>query len=108
MPPKRRQFVILGPAKTGGGNDALGRISEVRKMLAARNTSADGAPNPSPIERLHGPGMVIDLPTSNDSVTQLIASLHDEGYAWPVLEALCKTHRWMLMDMESGRTLTFG
>jgi hypothetical protein len=83
-------------------------MSEVRDVLAARNTSSDGAFTTGPIERLHGPGMVIDLPTSNDSVTQLIASLHDEGYAWPVLEAICKSNKWILMDIESGRTLSFG
>lgn len=107
MSRKRRQFVVLGSAKEGGGNNALGRMSEVRKLLAARNTSGDGAANDGPIERLHGPGFVIDLPTSSDVVTQLIASLHDESYAWPVLEGLCKANSWMLMDMESGRTLSF-
>jgi hypothetical protein len=104
---KRRQFVVLGPARSGGGNEHLGRIAEVRAVLARTNTSADGAGASGGIERLHGPGFTIDLPTSNDSVTQLIASLHDESYAWPVLEKLCRGNGWMLMDMESGRTLAF-
>lgn len=99
--------MVLGKARSGGGNEPLGDVRGVRTLLAASNASGDGTAASAGIERLHGPGFTIDLPTTNPSVTQLVASLHDESYAWPVLERLCKGNGWMLMDMESGRTLSF-
>ncbi|HYF13822.1 MAG TPA: hypothetical protein VD971_01985 [Phycisphaerales bacterium] len=105
---KRRQLVLLGPATGKSENAPLGRIREVRQTLAGYNTGPDGtAAEGAALERLHGPGMVIELPTSGDVVTQAMASLNDEAIAWPVLEKLCKTLGWRLMDVETGRVMSW-
>lgn len=102
----RRQFVLIGPDK-GGENAPLGRLLEVREILAGFNTGSDGSPaEGGALERLHGPGMVIEIAVT-DPVTQAIAHVNDEPLAWPVLSKLCQTRHWRLMDMESGRVMNW-
>lgn len=104
MARKRRQLVIIGKEGPGGGAGPLGALREVRHILAGYNTSGDGSgPGDSGIERLFGPGMMVELPGSNDPVTQAIANVNDEELAFPVLMKLTKTLGWRLMDIESGR-----
>jgi hypothetical protein len=95
--------VLLGPEGPGAAAP-LGTLREVRERLANFNTSTDGAPGKGMgTEILYGPGMVVELPTSIEPVAQAIATVSDEEIAWPVLMRICKTLRWRLMDMESGR-----
>ncbi|MBI1189175.1 MAG: hypothetical protein GC200_00615 [Tepidisphaera sp.] len=103
MARKRRQLVIIGKETPGGGSAPLGGLKEVRATLASYNTSADGSKSESGLERLHGPGMVVELPGSIDPVTQAVASINDEDIAFPVLMKLSKSLGWRLMDIESGR-----
>jgi len=87
-----------------GSTGALGPLREVRSGLARFNTSGDGTgAETSGLERLHGPGMVVEVPTSLDPVNQAIATLNDEDYAFPVLLKLCRVLGWKMMDMETGR-----
>lgn len=109
---KRRQFVLLGPPPAGGSPQApeaqpLGSLRAVRDVLAAHNTSADGSPIEGGTQRLYGPGMSVELSLSTDPVTQAIASVNDESTAWPVLSRLCEAHKWRLMDIESGRIMSW-
>jgi hypothetical protein len=115
---KRRQFVVLGPALPGespqsSSGRALGSVREVRAILAAHNTSDDGGGDggggeaSGPTQRLYGPGMTIELALSSDPVMQAIASVNDESTAWPVLARLCQSQGWRLMDIESGRVMSW-
>lgn len=103
MARKSRQLVLMGPDK-GGQAQPLGPIREVRATLARFNTAGDGTP-PGVLERLFGPGMVVELPTGQDVVNQAIVTTNDEDTSFPVLMRLCKTLGWRMMDMESGRTI---
>jgi len=101
---KRRQVVLIGPETKGGGAAPLGPIKELRATLANFNTGTDGAPpSNTGTELLYGPGMVIEVPTSQAIVNQAIANLSDEELAWPVLTRLCKALNWKMMDIETGR-----
>jgi hypothetical protein len=78
----------------------------VRHALALFNTSGDGSgADGAGLERLHGPGMVIEIPTSTDPVSQAIATINDEDYAFPVLLKMCRKLGWRMMDIETGRVL---
>jgi len=103
---KKRQYVLMTAQTTpGGGLSALGSAGAVKEILANFNTAPDGGPTKSlGTEMLHGPGMVMDIPTSTESVTQVMVSVTDEEIAWPVLSRLCKVRNWKLVDLESGRT----
>lgn len=96
--------MILG-AERAGAAGPLGSARDVREILARANTAPDGSgKSTSGLERLHGPGMVVEFSTSQDPVTQAVASLNDDDLALPVLFRLCKAQGWRLMDVESGRT----
>jgi hypothetical protein len=83
----------------------LGTADEVVARLAPFNTAPDGgAAGSLGTVTLHGPGMVVLMPTTQKSITQLIASLTDEEIALPVLMRACKSLGWAMMDMETGRT----
>ncbi|MCC6427786.1 MAG: hypothetical protein IT435_13315 [Phycisphaerales bacterium] len=102
---KKRQFVLMGAALPGAGMASLGTARQVKAILELYNTSPDGSPGRSlGTEMLYGPGMVVDIPTSAESVTQIMASVTDEEIAWPVLSKLCRDQKWKLIDLESGRT----
>ncbi|HLO42626.1 MAG TPA: hypothetical protein VK176_16505 [Phycisphaerales bacterium] len=103
---KKRQFVLMSSAPAqGGALPALGSAKEVRSILENYNTAPDGGPRKSlGTEMLHGPGMVVDIPTSSESITQVMATVTDEEIAWPVLSRLCKDRKWKLVDLESGRS----
>lgn len=102
MARKRRQLVIIGK-DVKGGNAPLGSLREVRATLEGYNTGPDGSKSDAGLDRLHGPGMVIELPGAIDPVTQAVASISDEEIAFPVLMKLTKAMGWRLMDIESGR-----
>ena len=93
----------MGPDRAGSPLP-LGTRKEVTAKLCCFNTGPDGAgPSSTGTEFLYGPGMVIEVPTTTDQVTQAIASISDEEIALPVLMKMCKTLQWRLMDIESGR-----
>jgi hypothetical protein len=93
-------------ASVKGGAAPLGKLAEVREILAHYNTSHDGGPIKDPMMAgLHGPGLYVELPTSTEPVSQGIITLSDEDTAWPVLMRLVKTQGWRLMDIETGQTL---
>ena len=104
----RRQVALM--KKTGGkpGDAAppLGSLAAVRTFLANYNTASDGSP-PRPgtgTEVLYGPGMIVELPTAQDTVTQAMVTVNDEDTAMPVLLRACRALGWAMVDLESGRT----
>jgi hypothetical protein len=105
---KRRQFVIIGRELRPGENAALGSQTELRNVLASYNTGPEGvAPEGAVLERFYGPGYVLEMALSVQTVQQMIAHVQEEGVAWPVLSKLCTAMRWRLMDIESGRIMDF-
>jgi hypothetical protein len=102
---KRRQLVLMGPDARAGGSEPLGPREKVSELLARFNTAPDGSPpnGSAATEFLYGPGMVVELPTTMDVVSQAIATLADEDIAMPVLMRACRELRWRMMDIESGR-----
>jgi hypothetical protein len=99
-------MMVLG-RKVEEGEEArpLGTRDEIKRLLADFNTAPDGGKDGSlGLERLHGPGFVVDLPSSIDEPMQIMASINDDETAWPVLSRICRRLGWSLTDGESGRT----
>ncbi len=103
---KRRQIVLMKRREAGSSEmEPLGTAERVVTLLAPFNTAPDGPPArpPGPVTP-SGPGMTVLMPTTQKTITQLIANLSDEEIALPVLMRACKTLGWAMMDMETGRT----
>ena len=105
----KRQLVLT--AARGDDDDyppSLGPLKAVLKTLKAYNCWADGS-GPDGVGRapgmalVHGPGMVLEIPAATDEVMQILATMTDEEYAFPVLLRLCRENGWTMMDPESGR-----
>lgn len=104
MAKKSRMMVLSRKAETGDEPAALGTLADVKRLLADFNTAPDGGQNGSlGLERLHGPGFVVDLPTSVDQPMQVMASINDDETAWPVLSRICRRLGWSMTDAETGR-----
>jgi hypothetical protein len=96
----------------------LGTLREVKGALGRSNIAPDGSGPHGYGERLgtgvfHGPGMVLEVPLSEEpdanrgrgpEIAQVLVSVTDEDFAFPVLMRLCKQNGWKMMDPESGRT----
>lgn len=91
----------------------LGTLSQLRAALGQCNVSSDGSGPMGMGERLgvgvlFGPGMVMEVPLSgaeaNPDIAQVLVSVTDEDFAWPVLLRICRANTWKLMDPDSGRT----
>jgi hypothetical protein len=93
-------------AKPGDPLLPMGDVSSVRRALADFNTAPDGAP-PKPnamTEILYGPGMIVEIPLNQEEVVQCMVSINDVDTALPVLLRLSKQLKWMMLDIESGRS----
>lgn len=107
--PRARQVIIIKAAapsaKTDDGLPALGSLDEIASVLARYNTGSDGSPKwrTGPIAMLYGPGFFLEVANSGDDVRQIMATMTDEDFAFPVLSRLCREQRWTLMDPETGR-----
>lgn len=107
----RRQIVLTraDPAATPRAGEPapllpLGTLAEVLAAFARCNTAPDGGPKKrGGSEVLYGPGLVVDVPTFGPHVTQAMVSITDDDIAFPVLQRLCKTTGWRMVDLESGR-----
>ncbi len=105
MAKRSRMMVLSRRAEPGDDPQPLGTIEEIKDLLAGFNTSPDGSTtNSLGLERLHGPGFVLDLPTSIDKPMQMMASVNDAETAWPVLSRICRNLTWSMTDGETGQT----
>ena len=102
--PKRQ--VVLMSSSTGGEMKPLGSRPEIREALARFNTAPDGAPRSaaSGTEVFHGPGLIIELPSATDTVTQAMVTMTEDEIAFPVLRRLCAMNKWKMVDLETGRS----
>ena len=119
----RRSLVLTGVNRgaSGGAGSAAGKASaspaprplgtraELLGALARFNTSPDGGPpRTAGMETCYGPGFVIEYPmtqSSRDEVVQAMVTLNEDEIGWAVLQNACKECGWMLMDLETGRTM---
>lgn len=105
MAKRSRMMVLSRRSEPDEEPEPLGTIEQIETMLAAFNTAADGSDsNSMGLLRLHGPGFVLDLPTSVDKPMQIMASVNDDETAWPVLSRICRNLAWSMTDGESGQT----
>lgn len=104
---KKRQLVFLkpkDPSDISAGYAPLGSLREFEEALAPFNTAPDGSEGSSMGTRfLYGPGVVVEVPTGADVITQALVTVLDDDFALPVLMRICKTHKWKLQDTESGQ-----
>lgn len=98
-------MAVTPAGSAGGALPSLGTARQIKAILETYNTSPDGGPRKSlGTEVLYGPGMMMDIPTSAESITQIMATVSDEEIAWPVLSRICRDQKWKLVDLESGRS----
>jgi hypothetical protein len=108
---KKRQIILFRspPGGATGGMESLGDLREVVRSLAPYNTAPDGSGAEGLGERLglamlYGPGFIMEVPTGNDDVAQLLVTVTDEDFAWAVLMRLTRGLGLKMMDPETGRT----
>ncbi|QQS08271.1 MAG: hypothetical protein IPK69_09715 [Phycisphaerales bacterium] len=107
MARKRRQLALARKPDESGEPTPLGTPDEIIASVAAFNTAPDGGPARSTgMLLLHGPGLILELPITADTVQQVVVHMKDEDIAFPVLLRLCKTLAWQMIDLENG--MTFG
>lgn len=92
--------------------EPIGTFGEVLAAVAPFNVASDGS-GPAGFGTvpgmavLFGPGFVLEIPSDGDrraEVNQLMATVTDEDFAWPVLSRMCKHNGWKMMDPDTGRT----
>lgn len=98
---KKRQLILQHPPDEEGAV-ALGSRKEVCATLARFNTAPDGSPETGGTVILHGPGLVLEIATTQREIQQAIVTLTDDEIAFPVLMRLCKSQGWSMIDLESG------
>lgn len=104
--PKRQLLLLkaVDPKESGDGMPPMGSVEDVTEQLARYNTGPDGPRKADlGVAVLHGPGMILEVPTGNDEVRQVMVTTTDEEFAFPVLTRLCREQRWTMMDPDTGR-----
>ena len=100
----KRQIVLTGGTDNGEA-PPMGSLREVMEALSHFNTAPDGSGGPGAATAiLHGPGLIVELPTAVEEIRQALVTLVDEDTAWPVLTRMCKSLSWRMMDPETGRS----
>lgn len=105
---KSKQLILIKPEPgaepgTVGRMQPMGKVAAIAAQLVSYNTSGDGSKGSAlGTERLFGPGFTMQLPTTTDSVTQIMVSVSEQDTAWPVLSKICRAMGWRMQDMETG------
>lgn len=90
----------------------LGVFKEVVAAVAPFNVSSDGS-GPAGVGEvpgmavLFGPGFILEIPSDGNGraeVNQVMVTVTDEDFAWPVLSRMTKHNGWKMMDPDTGRT----
>lgn len=89
----------------------MGSVAEVQRIMLRFNTAHDASPPGKNaamgLMSLHGPGFIAEMSTASDDVKQLMVTITDDDFAFPVLTRCCREQKWTLMDPESGQRLKF-
>ena len=99
----KRQLVLVKHADPQREPEALGTLEEIIRLLADFNTAPDGAPAKGATRSLYGPGMIVEVATSQKRINQAMVTVVEDEVAWPVLSRLCRRLGWKMMDIDSGR-----
>ena len=99
----KRQLVLVKHADPNRELEALGTFEDVARLLADYNTAPDGSKPTGATRSLYGPGMIVEVGTSQKLINQAMVTVIEEDVAWPVLSRLCRRLGWKMMDIESGR-----
>ncbi|MCA3005600.1 MAG: hypothetical protein IOD15_09600 [Phycisphaerales bacterium] len=101
----------VDPSADEEGMPPMGGVDDIVTVLARFNTGPDGSGGGKHAQMgmvlMHGPGMVVEMSAMTDQVRQLMVTMTDEDFAFPVLQRMCRENRWTLMDPESGQRLRF-
>lgn len=95
------------------GMPALGTIEELAGIFGRYNTASDNgvrADGSLSGTMMHGPGMYLEI-FSDDArapVRQVMVTMTDQDFAFPVLTRMAREQGWTLLDPESGQRLRFG
>jgi hypothetical protein len=113
----KRRTILIVPGSGGGGGggssspaaSSLGSLKSVLLDFAPFNTAPDGSGNEGMgdalgVGVLHGPGFRAEVPTMSEVVAQVIITISDEDFAFPVLMKMCRLNKWKMMDPESGQS----
>jgi len=95
-----------------GAMTPMGTFQEVAHTLANHNASPDGsgpagygaAPGMAVV---FGPGFVAEIPgdaSPRTEVSQVMVTVSDDDFAWPVLSRMCKAVGWRMVDPDTGRS----
>src|SRR5262245_7905004 len=105
MPPRRPLALMSAEPAPGGGNRPLGSLKRITELMSNFSTAPDGSPpGQMGTHRLHGPGMVVEIPAGQDQIAQAMVTLVEEEIAWAVLTKLCRALKWKMIDLETGRS----
>lgn len=99
----KRQLVLVKHADPAREPEPLGTLEEVTRLLADYNTAPDGSPSRGPTRSLYGPGMIVEMSTSQAKINQAMVTVIEEEVAWAVLSRLCRRLGWKMMDVDTGR-----
>ena len=101
----KRQLVLMKAARPGDedGLPVMGSIRHVLDALSRHNTAPDGSPAKSSVRLLYGPGMLVEIADAGDEVRQIMVTMTDDDFAFPILARLCREQQWTMMDPETGR-----
>jgi hypothetical protein len=110
--PRTRHIVIMknvDPAHAEEGMPTIGSLAEVRAVLDRYNTGTDGTDSPNALGSmvLYGPGMVLEILADGGPVRQIMVTMTDDDFAFPVLTRVCREQKWTLLDPETGQRLRF-
>jgi hypothetical protein len=111
----RRSVVLVktvDPADEGEGLPAIGDMDEVLDMLSHFNTAPDGGKAGEGTEalgliRAYGPGMYMEMMANEGEVRQVMVTMTDDDFAFPVLMRLCRAHHLTMLDTNTGQRLRF-
>ncbi len=113
---RSRQIILMKAADAADARDddgmpVMGTVLEVAEALAPYNIAGDDANSRAPrvkdsisgVGLLFGPGLVLEVPTMQDEVRQVLVTMTDDDFGFPVLTRLCRALRWTMLDPETGR-----
>lgn len=111
---RKRSVVIM--KSVDGQMEPLGFLRHVAAALGKYNIAPDGSGPAGFGERmgtgvLFGPGMVVEVALNDPTITgdgpeiaQVLVTITDEDFAFPVLLRLCRGMGWRMVDPDSGRS----